>query len=1080
MKKYFLICGGISVALFATALTVSLVKDSQNKKDVQNDLKDLTNDLQTSKAETTKDIQALDASLKEAKDSLNALVSGEVKKLETALEQVKTELKGADKDLTTKLTALETELKNADTTNATAISDLKASFEAFCNDVEANYSTKADVTSAIATLRGTLEAADAANLTTMQNLISSIETKIASLKTSVEGNTSSIEAIQSTVSALETTVNSLKGAMSTDNTELRESLLDLATQLNNHASEISDINTWLDNFAGEEMINAKAVKVGDFYDFCSHIKVELKDTLLNKLYDGAEATSKYEEISTEIDHIYQQGVVRISLASTNEELDTNFTNAKTEVNEIVEEFRVAVYKQTINDSFEKYRNSTLSSMGSMNITTSEYATFETTIKGVKLADYTNLETSDDVKQVLLDAMFEVYKVHTQAWVIDSQSNAVEIVNGFENLTDAEKASYVNEIKNVVLSDNFAAIKRQKNDVDDNVTNVETNKDVTDEKANVTAKIEAYVQLAENQDKETAAKNSYYAARFVAYNADDDALQVEDGPFDRYLSAEVVQEAKAKYESIIAKYDYSVANTSSAADLKTAYAAEVDELGAAMYEYEYKWKLNYKQENADKDFEEYKETMKQKVATYSSLTTDEIKGYQKMIDVVKLPDVSIIKTLEEIDEVVKQKTTLVNNVDLLASFRSGEIKFISEHMEIYEGTNYVAEFSAEELKLATDRITAIDAKYIYSIDGILGLTDTDILAKVESYTTDGINKLNKDEAAELKDLQDKFYCVLDTREKTQDMVDDINRRAEAFGDAVANDFGFDIRVIGEFDIGSLDDPMDRFTTDSKNYLDSITSVYNKAIALHTSITAANTVADTIRNEYRTVDGLTQNEVDSLWNEIYSKGYDRVSAKGLYNAMNAQGADANVVLATYDKEISDIATKARNLYETRVFAYSTDEANLQDVENAIATLNERYNNANNPTKFNSTDWANLTNELRTIFNNHKTFKVCETKNDVTNMDAKFATALENWKTKVDNEYKNRDENMLANTIASTTVELEAYIQDLRNVDANKPYDLRILELRNEYVALIEGCDYSYEVSKYYQELKTKLEEILPAQN
>ena len=58
MKKYTLISAGISVALFATALTVSLVTNSSTNKRVEEGLADVTNKIESLKSETSQKLGA--------------------------------------------------------------------------------------------------------------------------------------------------------------------------------------------------------------------------------------------------------------------------------------------------------------------------------------------------------------------------------------------------------------------------------------------------------------------------------------------------------------------------------------------------------------------------------------------------------------------------------------------------------------------------------------------------------------------------------------------------------------------------------------------------------------------------------------------------------------------------------------------------------------------------------------------------------------------------------------------------------------------------------------------------------------
>lgn len=1137
MKKYFWVCSGLSLALFATALTVSLVNDNNTKKEMDQNVDDMNHVLEESKVETIQKLNALDESLKETKETLNTLLKEETKKLEDALATLKNDFGQADEGvlatLRTELSALESklstqesedkkellkqindvkaaleqadaainqsikdlsdDLKKADKTNADDILTLKATFEAFCEEIEGKVSqlntsvnasflevnetisdAKAELNSLISTLRNDLDEVRVDYLDSLQNLATTMDAKITEMKSSIQDNKTNLTSLQSQVETLSTSLNAMNAAMSTDISELRASLTELSNTILNStmSNEIHDLKTWIDNFAGEAMINAKAVKVGEFFDFCNNIKLELKDTLLNELYNTDEASNKYNEIENKIDNAYQQGVVRISLSIDVDSLNQTVEDVQKVVDNIVEEFRVAVYKNTINDSFKKYRDETLNKVNAMTLSEEEYALLQKNIESVVLGDYQELQTSEKVKQVLLDAMFDVYKEYVKAWLIVTQNQGIDNMQTLKYLTEEEKVEYTTAVKNVAFSDSFSTILRQDNKIEDNIINIETNDAIELEKEAVQAKIDALCQLADNQNEETNEKTIYFEKWF------DD----EENGFLKYLTEDEVSSAMQTYLEIMEKYDYSINNQMTKDELVEYYQNEKNELASTMFNFEYAWKLSDKQVNANNEFEEFKQSIKASIKeNHLNLTDDEISGYSRMIDIVVLPDVSEFNTLEEIDVIEKEKRTLVNNVYLLATCQNGEYNFIQNGYAIFDSSRYMEEFSIAEIDLAKNEISNLDNKYSYSIDNIFEIEDTELLKMVESYTATLIEENYKLEQSDLEVLTTKFDVILNTREQTQQKIDDINDKGVIFGEAVSNDFGLEIRLIGEFEINDINDSLDSFKARAKEYLASIDNVYTKASELHKALTNTHTVIRSV-SSYQTTNGLTEAEINEYIKRIYNEGYapdskGDLNSEELYNLISAEGADVIVLLNTYTKKVNDIGVEAKVLYDARNLSFKTENDNLAAMNQAIYDFNQLYNAQDNLTIFDDASWTALTNEIQNTLKAHTTTN-CKTPQEVMDLDARFDEKLVEWKNKVDTQYKELDKEMLDTTITQTIDDLEAYILELRKIDANKSKDIEILQLRKEYKEIIRECEYSFEVAQKYAELKDKLAEVLAA--
>lgn len=936
MKKYTLISAGISVALFATALTVSLVTNSSTNKRVEEGLADVTNKIESLKSETSTKLGSLESTLSETKAALEA----------------------AKAESSSKFEKIEGDVSNLVAQDQANLATLTAAVE--------------KVEAALATAKAELSAADATNLKTVEDRLALAEKALGDVNTALDAR----------VVALESSSTANAEAIS----KLVEELAVLSEEVGKNANDsAANLSGWVEQFVGQDAVQTKANAI-------SALNVTVNE-LVNEAYelywdlDLANDPERADEINKLVEGLrdgYYKGMVTISLTVDGKDEEGNSILVKTiesinaTLDAQVEPYRVEVLRRDIISMFNEYEAGLLAEVEKMDIS----AETLTGVKDVydktelKESDYKDLFTSEELNAVLESFKLVVDKPYYEAKLEDTKHDGIEAVKALTTLDE----EVIGEDKYVeVRVKNIEAVKYAENSVKDAKTRAEV-------KALYEAQAEAVaveVQLANNAEAENIAAVEYSQEWF-----ENKFLTVSKRTGETYLTEAELKEAKETYEATVALYDWTKANNRGSKALAEEYKAEVKAIKEAMAKYEGIYELELLKDTAKADFDARKALIRESFdinhtqlvrgeketekefaprfeaeygikysALYNTLVNPETYGHidavereaaQRMIDVVEIQDVTVMETIEEIKAEVERVDGIFANIVSLVRGEDNEAKYVADETSTLN--SYTDRFTVEELEGTIEQLDAIDSTYKY-IDSIyrLTMTDASLAAQVASLSSEKISADRKAQESAIKDFSAKYAVVYKVRGYTTDVVDQVNQEFAGWN-YVANEYGYEFRLV----------------TQGKDFM-----------AVPTTKTATEVAAeagtpDKDGNYASTTNGFVgqinaiYNEAHSLWLSVYNEYDEKVKGsfdgsladirtiEGLEKADESGLSDAHVIdyvgqiaeLGDIDSLYQDI--KAASSYKTVLDAYNAN------VDTILATAVEHskarakgfeYNNDNN---------------------------------------------------------------------------------------------------------------------------------------
>ncbi|MBQ8206218.1 MAG: hypothetical protein IJZ77_02000 [Bacilli bacterium] len=808
MKKYTLISAGISVALFATALTVSLVTNSSTNKRVEEGLADLTNQIESLKSETSQKLTGLETQLSETKAALDA-----------------------------------------------AKNDTSSKFEKLEGDVNADLEA--------------LKAADAANLSKLESAVDAVESALETAKTELKANTeSSIKTVEDRIALAEKTLEDVNTALDTRVvalesttaanaealTSLTADLAELSAQIGGAAgSGAESLSDWIEKVTGEAAVNTKANAVSNLNKYYGQLVAEFEGTVVAGQYGlnhygyafkNGEVAGVLESLRTN----YYQGLVKISLAVDGEKgnLASTITGANDTLNGIVEVYRVKLLTLDLPRQFQDYKDSLLDNednkvLGIPEMGVANANEYIGTINKVTLEkkEYEKETTSEGLNAVLEAKFLKMDIPYYKALLDYTKNQAVLTVDGYdagnEELSNIKMKVTVDgeEVEKTfieVRTDNIRAVTYG---VDaEKVSNLDkatSRKEVRSMFAEQEELVKIELQLVINQDKEIKAEQAYAAEWF-----DDKFVTKSWRTGEQYLTDAELKAAKEAYAAVVKEFDWTVSNGLSSKELANLYREKVGEeiigyedeaktkpikvdvlskecqvqrLADAMAEFEAIYELEHKKDTAKEDFDDKKvelEDYLDELLAKGYITSSEHKALGRMTAVIEIADVTDMATIEEIKAEEARVYNLLDSVKNMADGESTETQYTNKVNNMYSDlSDYADEFNSTELANIKDEYAALDraSKYVDSIfattSQIDTMTDADVLGKVIGLDAKSIANQTKEYVVAANDVTNKYKVVLAVREYTTMAALKVNVDLAVLSDAVNNDYDYEFRRTGDF-------------------------------------------------------------------------------------------------------------------------------------------------------------------------------------------------------------------------------------------------------------------------------------------
>ena len=343
-----------------------------------------------------------------------------------------------------------------------------------------------------------------------------------------------------------------------------------------------------------------------------------------------------------------------------------------------------------------------------------------------------------------------------------------------------------------------------------------------------------------------------------------------------------------------------------------------------------------------------------------LSIDERNAIAQMIDLVETGDYANCKTVEDVLIEKEKKLQILENIVLLARLEGYEEKELLK--EIARLDDYNNRFSYKQINAITDQFLVLGNKYKF-IDSFYSFTisDEELLKHVLSLNEQELFALQDSFNNDVADLANKYYIIYTAREYTQSVVDDVNYRLTTISNALANDYGYQFRVItngkefleiptelsyqevlklagtlngdGQYDINTKD-----------GYVGEINKIYQEALDFIDSIEGKISRNEAIK-KIRELESLTKDMKDEYVKAINNLG----DVTDIYEAMQEakeNGLPYQDVLKDYLDDINGILDEAIIHDETMKLVYKyVEDNNLLWVKDYTDLLSVRgFINAN----------------------------------------------------------------------------------------------------------------------------------------
>lgn len=342
-----------------------------------------------------------------------------------------------------------------------------------------------------------------------------------------------------------------------------------------------------------------------------------------------------------------------------------------------------------------------------------------------------------------------------------------------------------------------------------------------------------------------------------------------------------------------------------------------------------------------------------------LSIDERNAVAQMIDLVEMGDYADCKSLEDVSKEKEKHLQILENIVLLARLEGYEEKELLK--EIARLDDYDDRFSYKQINAITDQFLILNNKYKF-IDSFYSFTigDEELLHHVLSLNEQELLALQDNFDNDVADLANKYYIIYKAREYTQSVVDDVNYRLTTISNALANDYGYQFRVITngkEFlEIptelsyqevlklaGTLNDDNQYDINTKDGHIGEINKIYQEALDFIDSIEGKCSKNEAI-NKIRDLESLSKAMKDEYVKAINDLG----DVTDIYEAMQEakeNGLPYQNVLKDYLDDINKILGEAITHDETMKVVYEyVEENNLLWVKDYTDLLSIRgFSNA-----------------------------------------------------------------------------------------------------------------------------------------
>ena len=936
-KKSVIISAGISVALFATVLTVSLVNNTRTNEKLDSNISDVKKDNETLKNETQASLKDLEGKLNSAKTALEAAD----KQLTEADAALKSALEKSIEDAKAKIKETTDALAEAD---KTLTSDLAAQLEKINKNITDIAAANKSIEDQKTELTNLLNAAKTELTKTITDLSTKTDEKTKALTDQIKGLSDSYDTLNSTLNTKVDTedfkaLQNAHNILQRDVDDAEKEITDLWAELENVATveEFGALKAKIEGEGGvlerltaveksakdagiaigklEELTTAqgenitklqsdvksltdivsegaRSTKVGKIneiftyyysvYDSMSDSMDEVlkSDTKYNISINGEKkeltAKTKIEKLR-ELETALTKGLVNLTLSST-ADVDNVIKEMQDNMKNISEEVLVVCGQANFKSDFENYRKELLEKVTKLENITDETRNAVTAkitdYNEVNNVDLNKLDTTEKIANKLEELKLAILKMYINDGELVSKINsAVNNVNALGTASEDYKKSVVTEIE---------AIKVVETELGEG--EVATIKQFEADYNVAYTNISKFVALATNQDSEDAAY-----AEFVKKLAEYRHSDAGD-----FISDDEVAEAKKEFEDIIneAGYDYAVGklpdfDTLTVDEIKAVYTKESERLAVVSQKWADIRDVRYLQQNSNKDF------------------VNALAGLNKVIDGT---DNYTVKLLPSADPVEYTKTLYLNDTEK-AHFK-GLLNSIT--MKDLTAVDVTKEEILEEVGVINtliEKVMTLTKAYDYKI----GLTATGRTVASDNLNTtvDGFDTTTIFTTSEIAKIKEEIKTVAAKDEFKFD-IDDLDAEASADDKKATLNANIDVATI-KANLTALDNA----AADLLNKYGFVTKARefkSKEVATVNSDEYKTILGEYVQNSF----GIKFNDLKTFYtDEIGDVSIDSKKAEADYKLY--VGEDGEIVpLANQAKALHD-ALKTRNTYVETINGY-----------------------------------------------------------------------------------------------------------------------------------------------------------------
>lgn len=1136
-KKSVIISAGISVALFATVLTVSLVNNTRTNEKLDSNISDVKKDNETLKNETQASLKDLEGKLNSAKTALEAAD----KQLTEADAAMKSALEKSIEDAKATIKATTDALAAADTKTTNDLADALKKIEKNITDITATNKSVADAkkelndaieaakkeaTNAVNALKtstsdslkelgDTLDEViadydelntninkklDTTSFDTFKKTVETFKAEydqtastVATLKETVANmaTSESVAALKTTIESLDKTVTTMNETVTATSKGL-SALEELVAAHTDNINSLSEQVTSIASVVSDAARTTKVAKVNALFDNYYTLRDKMEQGMDNVIAMGGEFKIDGEVLNEKVkikqlrnlEKALNTGLMNLALCNV-DNLDATIDEANAKMQEVAEVVNVVCEKAAFAGKFADYKTETIEKINAL--AEIDETAKETLVNEVNdynpEVDFDALGSTAEIENKLAELKFDVYKIYVKGELADKKITAKKAVEDLEITADSKfNEEYVTSVKEAI-------------DAIEVVSEATTQADYDVVKNNQYAVMDKLVALATNQSKE-AAKLDEYKKELAKWVAAEN------------LTEEKQAEALAKYDEIIAKYDYAInglthtnvvnATDKTVADVTSIFDAEAQELAEARRVYAEIEELDREQKTADAEFTALKaklakvidgtsteavvvdENVKFETATKYFNDTEKA-HYNAMLAAITMKPASEMEDLDEIRTEKARVHALVSNVTKLAlaydntlakTVRvTGENTYevvtgapTSNALTVVSTGNFVTFFTTAEITTMKNEAAALASKWSFDVVGFEDLTDEEKGNALAALDATKIASDTTEFDAAVVDFTTKYGYVLDGRKAKHDAIEHVNTQIDIIlGDYVKNNYGMQFEKIETFS-ASADETAEGVKGRLDSYKGRVDAITNEADSLANALQDKDAKVTEITGKVESgtyldtafVAGLSETEKEDLVKRIEAIG----NATSLYIELQ-NGADKPI--EAYTNAVKKIYDEATTLHDVKVAAYNQDVA-LRDSLTAFETLYKAdflgtsadlaAAGENKFAKFTAEQWTAYTSTIDGYYTTYRSYKDTGTTTENTNknktdFDAKFTE----WAAGVIADYKTADNSFINDRWFEYGVDANYNFTEVKydnRVNANSNIEVIYKKARDQYLS------------------------------